>query len=295
MSSLILLAAAALGVDYGWQPNPGGGFEYIIQIEPELLDALRAGESLRSDLPPFMRDVRSYRIQVGRGEVPREGNPEAAAIQQPPAAVQEPAAVPVAEPAREEPAATSPRGRWSPYDEKPSPPMQPPRSEPRYPNYNLRTETPPPNLPANDPSPPRPVDDDSPGRFQPDPSTTALVQRTSAYGTQENKSAAAESGPSAKPPIKSEEAKPWLPLTFTLLCLFVSLGGNAYLGLQWWSIRQRCQQLLRDRRLGGGPHAAARKSEHRLAAEDEGADEDQDVRAISEDELARSKRRRNGA
>lgn len=294
MSSLILLAATALGVDYGWQPNPGGGFEYIIQIEPELLDALRAGEALRSDLPPFMRDVRAYRIQVGRGEVPREGNPEAAAAQQPPATVQEPAAVPAAEPAREEPLANPARGGWSPYEDRKTPPMQPPRSEPRYPNYNLRTETTPPKLPANEPTPPRPVNDDSPRRFQPDPTTTPLVQ-TTGYGAPETKPSAAEAGPSAKPPAKTEEAKPWLPLTFTLLCLFVSLGGNAYLGLQWWSIRQRCQQLLRDRRLGGGPHASARKGERRFASDEDEADEDQDVRAISEDELARSKRRRNGA
>ncbi len=72
---VILLAAAVVGVDYGWQPRAGGGFEYIIQIEPETLESLRNGEDVVSDLPPFLRDVRSYRITVGSGDVPRLGTP----------------------------------------------------------------------------------------------------------------------------------------------------------------------------------------------------------------------------
>jgi len=72
---VILLAAAVVGVDYGWQPRAGGGFEYIIQIEPEMLDSLSNGEDIVSDLPPYLRGVRSYRITVGSGEVPRLGTP----------------------------------------------------------------------------------------------------------------------------------------------------------------------------------------------------------------------------
>ena len=66
-----MLAAAVLGVDVGWQPLPGGGMEYIIQIEPELLDALRRGEVVVSQVPPQVKDVRQYRIVVGRGRLPR--------------------------------------------------------------------------------------------------------------------------------------------------------------------------------------------------------------------------------
>lgn len=72
---LICLSAAVWGVDYGWQPVAGGGIEYIIQIEPELLDSLKAGHDLFSDLPPTAENVRSYRITVGTGRLPHQGEP----------------------------------------------------------------------------------------------------------------------------------------------------------------------------------------------------------------------------
>ncbi len=72
----MLAAAAALGVDVGWRPLDDGGFEYIIQIEPELLDSLRDGQDILSQLPPGLLDVRRYRITVGTGPVPRIGEPE---------------------------------------------------------------------------------------------------------------------------------------------------------------------------------------------------------------------------
>jgi hypothetical protein len=291
MHTVVLLAAAAIGLDYGWQPLDDGGFEYIIQIEPELLDSLQAGEALRSDLPPFLRDVRSYRIQVGRGQVPRLGNPQAAVVQTPVTTPQQTAEPP--EPVKQEPPIRAPGNRWTPYGEpSQEPPAQPPRDSQRYHDY--RTETPKPKLPAEPQQLPRPVDDDTPRRIQPDPATTAMVQQISAYGAGDTKTpeSKAAGGPSAnKASVAEAPAKPWLPLTFTLLGLFVSLGGNAYLGLQWWSIRLRCQQLLRDRRLGRGPHSAVRPEDD-AEKEAEADEEDQDVRAISEEDLPRSKRRR---
>lgn len=84
MSGIIVcLSAAVLGVDYGWQPVAGGGIEYIIQIEPELLDSLKAGHDLFSDLPAAVRNIRSYRITVGTGRLPHHGEPPPA---NPPAA-----------------------------------------------------------------------------------------------------------------------------------------------------------------------------------------------------------------
>lgn len=76
MSAIIVcLSAAVLGVDYGWQPVAGGGIEYIIQIEPELLDSLKNGHDLFSDLPAAARNIRSYRITVGAGRLPHHGEP----------------------------------------------------------------------------------------------------------------------------------------------------------------------------------------------------------------------------
>src|SRR5487761_1554116 len=71
----VCLSAAVMGVDYGWQPVAGGGIEYIIQIEPELLDSLKSGHDIFSDLPTSVRNVRSYRITVGAGRLPHHGEP----------------------------------------------------------------------------------------------------------------------------------------------------------------------------------------------------------------------------
>lgn len=71
---LVCLSAAAMGVEYGWQPVAGGGIEYIIQIEPALLDSLTAGRDVFSDLPSSV-NVRRYRITVGNERLPHHGEP----------------------------------------------------------------------------------------------------------------------------------------------------------------------------------------------------------------------------
>jgi len=53
-----------LGVKFGSQPLPGGGIEYIIQVDPLSLDTLRSGADIYSDIPPELRDVRSFRITM---------------------------------------------------------------------------------------------------------------------------------------------------------------------------------------------------------------------------------------
>lgn len=71
----ILLILAAAGVNYGWQPaeNAAEGYEYTVQVEPELLDVLRSGESLpiESNVPPEVTPIRKVKIVVGRGDVER--------------------------------------------------------------------------------------------------------------------------------------------------------------------------------------------------------------------------------
>src|SRR3990172_2920279 len=64
--------AAVVGTDVGWRRLPDGGMEYIIQIEPHMLDMLKSGEQIVSDIPPELWEVRSYRITVGTDELPRE-------------------------------------------------------------------------------------------------------------------------------------------------------------------------------------------------------------------------------
>lgn len=76
----LMLTMATLGVDYGWQPGEDGQMEYIIQIEPELVDTLREGKvDLLSEIPPELQGVKRFRIRVGKGPVPRKGLDEARA------------------------------------------------------------------------------------------------------------------------------------------------------------------------------------------------------------------------
>lgn len=76
---LILVATAALGVEVGWEPLPGGGYEYTIQIEPELLKVLEQGhDEIFSEVPAGI-DVRRYRVMVGVGKLRRENGPLATA------------------------------------------------------------------------------------------------------------------------------------------------------------------------------------------------------------------------
>lgn len=79
MGIMVCCAAAAVGVDFGWQPVAGGGVEYIIQLEPQMLERLKAGEDIFSDLPPRSANIRGYRITVGTAMLPHHGEPPPAA------------------------------------------------------------------------------------------------------------------------------------------------------------------------------------------------------------------------
>ena len=76
------LCAAAWLTDFGWQTNDRGEVEYIVQIEPDLLEDLRRGEEIVSEIPPELTNVRRVRIRVGTGALPR-GNADAAAAKAP--------------------------------------------------------------------------------------------------------------------------------------------------------------------------------------------------------------------
>jgi hypothetical protein len=71
----LLIATAAFGSDVGWQPLPEGGTEYIIQLGPHELDALRRGRPFESDVPRSAGEVRAYRIVVGTAILPHEAPP----------------------------------------------------------------------------------------------------------------------------------------------------------------------------------------------------------------------------
>lgn len=71
----MMLAVAALAVNFGWQPSPDdpNAYEVLVQVEPELLDARASGESLRieSHVPVEIAPIRNVRVVVGKQELPR--------------------------------------------------------------------------------------------------------------------------------------------------------------------------------------------------------------------------------
>jgi|GEM_PF-1792950 len=80
---IVLIATTALGIEVGWEPLPGGGHEYTLQLEPQLLKVLERGqEEIFSEVPAGV-EVRRYRIVVGVGKLRRDYGPLAAEIEQP--------------------------------------------------------------------------------------------------------------------------------------------------------------------------------------------------------------------
>ncbi len=72
---LVVVATVAMGIEVGWEPLPGGGHEYTIQIEPQLLEVLEKGEDEVFSEVPAGIDVRRYRILVGTGKLRRDSGP----------------------------------------------------------------------------------------------------------------------------------------------------------------------------------------------------------------------------
>ena len=212
------LVTAALGVDVGWQPLPDGGMEYIIQIEPQMLEMLKSGDQLVSDIPPNLRGVRSYRITVGTEKLPREGE------------LPEPEAPPSHEVRLPSPA------QFEPPLPSPIVGAQPPMSG-GSPSYFGASEIPATLMPPADT---RPLPDlgERAAAFvnqpttEPDPLDKQEKQKEE--GTAQKEAGSAE----------AEARKPWLPLSMALAGLFGSLGGMFYVGWVAWDYRRQYQALL---------------------------------------------------
>ena len=67
-----LVLISAIGVDYGWKQTEDGKLEYIIQIKPEQLQSLAEGDDIASFIHPDAKRVTCFRVRVGDGDVPRE-------------------------------------------------------------------------------------------------------------------------------------------------------------------------------------------------------------------------------
>jgi hypothetical protein len=346
---LFLAVTATLGVDIGWKPLPGGGFEYIIQVEPQVLSALQNGSDIGGDIPPeIARNIRSFRVTLGTGRAPRVGDPaaappqERAAANEPQAAATDrstgvdasidrrsPASAAEAEsdppfprrryesdtelPARSEPpgsaASDHERGAADERGGEPTPAEAPPvdwpprREPPNYPPLDAQSQ---PNEPPAE-SPPAIANNryndrlgsEPPKTFKADPGVQPIQHATgfrddartrygvgpSTQGSNPFANANVPSPGSTRPATQSQTSaarqpaaaeaptRPWFPFTAALLGLFISLGGNVYLGSLAWNYRNRCLAML-----GRGRRQPARRPHFRYEEEDE----DQEVQAVED-------------
>jgi hypothetical protein len=213
--NIACIAAAVLGIDVGWQPLPDGGLEYIIQIEPDMLEAIASGEPIRSDLPSYVRDVRAYQIVVGTGELPRELPPEQ-----------------IDSPGWEE------AGSGQPASDRLLPPPASPSGMP-----NLSAELPPLRQPGAQPPAYPELFQEAEDSQQIDAQQTTYVEPpASAPGDQPM--SPSEQRPALEQSQSRAPSKPWAPLIVALLTLCGSLAGNVYLGWITWDTRSRYRAML---------------------------------------------------
>lgn len=259
----MLVALAAVGIDYGWQPVAGGGIEYIIQIPPEAVDALRSGQDIFSDLPPELRGIRNYRITVGSDPLPNAGtlppnHGQGTAPQTQSAYSQTSATIDNNDPLRTVHAGNTPArpiNRDSIGYGAAAPVAEPQRSQlpmwgntpldPRYAAVDNRTDVWPysPLIPGSQSTLPG----QNTSLFPTNVTQPPLVPPT---GQTANTATTGATQPPTTPVAvasttsKDDDGPQWGALTASLLVLFLSLAGNFYLGMITWELRHRYRSLL---------------------------------------------------
>lgn len=207
---LVVVATVTMGIEVGWEPLPGGGHEYTIQIEPQLLEVLEKGEDeIFSEVPAGI-DVRRYRILVGSGKLRRDSGPlEPTATETPAAAspaTREPASR-LTQPKTEAPPAAAPAvtNPVEPAAEPKDPFGAPPAGQPADPLDDI------PPAAASDRNSPPPAAAHDP--FGTPPATTAPAASDLEFpaGATPGLPAAGDTPPAAASPsdAKAEPHDPW--------------------------------------------------------------------------------------
>ncbi len=275
---LLLLAAAAVGVDTGWTKLDSGGYEYIIQIPPEQLDALRAGGEFGSDLPADTGEIRSYRVVIGTGPLVNQGvplPPEARVTFKPPVGEEKSAGATSDASIGRQPQ-LSPTELWR-------------RTGAKQPGAASASDATGPIVIGNDPPPTDEVeeplffdrnsrrtarDDAEP----PSGETTPVVQIKDA----KSKLAEADSPSDFADPTVAKEPQEWRRSKFQWTLLVVGLiffgGLNGYLGWLAIDFRNRYLELLRD--LDTQPAEQPVEESSRRHDEEESSDEDESPREL---------------
>jgi hypothetical protein len=230
----ILSAMAALGIEVGWEPLSEGGHEYTIQIEPQLLEVLRQGREIVSEVPPQL-NVRRYRVTVGTQKLAQidgepQGTPEP---NQPERQRPERAANPFttpAEPVAVEHAPDTPLPEGSTFSGHEPIAVEPPA------NRGNHKAGPPGILPAIS-SGSKPIENRPAAHQEPENVDTKKPALPAAHTSASSHAA--------------EPSRPWVPLLIAIVLLCCSLGVNAYLGWIAWDARRGHRDALAKFRAAG--------------------------------------------
>lgn len=78
-SPALLILVPLLGVSFGYEPSTDAeeGYDYTVQVEPELLEQLRKGraDTIEANIPPEVTPIRRIRVVVGTDELPKKLRP----------------------------------------------------------------------------------------------------------------------------------------------------------------------------------------------------------------------------
>ncbi len=280
--SLPLLVMSLIGIDVGWADLPGrpGQREYILQIEPAVLDRLKDGETITSLIDPSAGTITQIRLQVGNGPLPRKNlnavsTPEVAPDRNgktgPPLPSEDVLEI-----------AESPEPSEKEYVLPPSvPTVTLPGLAPSGPvNEDRESEF---AIPGGPPAPAEDVPGaildegtdsevssgeiektaelvfdegtDDPGEFLPGLPVTEVAPPTEVVGvvrppdvapkttTDRSVAAAAYTKEVTTDRGADEGARPWAPLVMVILALVGSLGANVYLGMLFAGLYRRHKKM----------------------------------------------------
>ena len=234
LGTFLLVTTALVGIDVGWEPDSQGQLQYIVQIQPEMIQAMVEGRAIEFDVLPEHQGVRRFRFQVGKESLPQIGSP----VPQPP----------VETAAKEPPPANLPHlgpqsGTQSPDNTHPDQPITHLNDKPTNQQIPERTTTR--ALPSLDQSrlpdsPSSPSTSSAPGIFATDPETHPIREKKATY----NKSVDGQTSPEvADPPSPLDETLK-VPLIITSTTAASLLMAFLYLCWIHLGMRRRYHRLL---------------------------------------------------
>jgi hypothetical protein len=249
------------GVTTGWQADSSGNQQYLVQIDPTVLQSLSIGDELYVPIDPAAGRPVRFIVKAGRGNLPRAGGVQNVAPGQVPF-------TPLAQQPLQPIGGNNRPGGWT-NSTAPDLLRQPPRPNPEYTNnlppVNYNNPPPQANVPAGGyaPYPQQPQQPQGSaydpyrnpaGEMPPQYPVQPVAGQPPAYPPNQyqrpynnpypetrvaglppapvsntNGNQFGTGGFSPTLPLQNQQDKPWGPLLFVTFALFFSIGGNLYL------------------------------------------------------------------